>query len=235
MRVNSESLDEQGNVTSTSIREMVTTLVNKNDQQYTVKCETTIEVFGQRFDPDPQTTTRGLWGEPEGQQVGVTKIGDESTVINGQKIPCEVRKIESVGRDGLKRISIVHYSSKVYPFVLKNESKIINGNGESVISEASMEVIALDMPWKVLANLHNSVHCRTVTRNGKKQIVTLDVHCADVPGGLVSQTKSEFDDAGKLSIRSTLELIDYDKQGGTQAKSGFGRRLFPRARAVRSR
>ena len=43
--------------------------------------------------------------------------------------------------------------------------------------------------------------------HGKK--VTVEVHCDDVPGGVVSHSASETDASGRVIRRSTLELINF--------------------------
>ncbi len=183
----------------------------------------TVEVAGRRFDAEPQTVTRGFLGELDGQSVSVNKVGDGSVTINNRKIATEIQKI-SINEDSTRHLSTVHYSRAVYPFFLRKDTKVTTGDAEKLVSQAQLEVIAVDMPWKVLASMHDTAHIRTVHRRGRTTRVTLDIHCLDIPGGRVSQTWKETDETGKLIRRSTLELIDY---GQGEEKTGIvGRRVF---------
>ena len=79
-----------------------------------------------------------------------------------------------------------------------------------------VEVIAVDMPEKVLTEVKSVAHVKTVetfgdaTSGNSSSKVTLEVHCDDVPGGVVSHTSKHAGFGQSDRSRSTLELVDYE-------------------------
>ena len=104
--------------------------------------------------------------------------------------------------------------------------------------DSVVEVVAVDMPEKVLTEVKSAAHVKTLEtyRNGNGKVtlskVTLEVHCDSVPGGVVSHTSRQIDNEDKVT-RSTLELIDYEAimkaPDGKEPPAGR-RRLFQRRR-----
>jgi hypothetical protein len=221
-----ETLDETGCVTSTSTTETTTTLVQVDDQSYTLRIDVVVEVAGKRFSGNTQFKKLGFHGEIGGQTVSVTKLGAGEVVINGAKIHSETRQLVISDAD-TKQVSKIHYSDAVFPYELKRDTTTNGSAGEAGRSTTSVEVFAVNMPHKVLAEIKSVAHVRIIQRQPQCQTITLEVHCADVPGGVVAHSSKQLDDQGRVVARSTLELIDY---GAVGAPIRPRLRWFPRLR-----
>jgi hypothetical protein len=230
VRVLTETLDKNGTVVNSTTTETKTTLMDVDNESYTLEIEVTVEVAGKRFNAQPQIVRQGFNGQTEGQVVNFKTVGPGVITIDGQKIPSEVRQITINGGD-TKRVSTVHYSDQVDPYVLKRDTTSTDAAGDVTQFQTQVEVIAVNMPYKVLTELKTTSHVKTVHKRDKGSTITLEVQCAAVPGGVVLHSSKELDETGQLVRRSTLELIDYAAFDPAEDPEEGRRRLFNRLRA----
>jgi hypothetical protein len=232
VRVVSETLDDKGNVVSLTRTETRSTLAAVDERGYALRIESTVEVAGKRFASQPQIARHGYYGEAAGQSVKVTEQGAGEVVIDGRAIAGEVRQV-ILEVNGVKRTSTIHYSSRVSPYQLRRETSV-EGGPEDQRSTTLVETIALDMPEKVLGQLRTAAYLKTSRKSAQGTKVTVEVHCDDVPGGVVSHAASETDATGRVVRRSTLELIDFAIGGHPPtADPTTRRRMFHRQRPRR--
>ena len=124
-----------------------------------------------------------------------------------------------------KQVTQLFLSDDVEPYVLKRETHVFTADGKSSLDpQTTVEVIALDMPYKVLREMKSTAYERTIQQTSKGSNVTLDVICVDVPGGIVARTSKELNSDGHLVRRSMLEMVDYhvvdnDDDGSANNKS----------------
>ena len=78
--------------------------------------------------------------------------------------------------------------------------------GRAVSGES---VVAVDMPSKVLSDIHSTWQVKSVRTHPKGKSITLLVYADQVPGGVVSHSSKELDASGQVVRRSTLEVVDY--------------------------
>jgi hypothetical protein len=162
---------------------------------------------------------------------GETASGDLKTVssapgtvqIEDQKIACRVQQLESVGPAG-KTVSTIYFSDTLAPYVLRRTSVTTDAEGRSVLGETSVDVVALDMPCKVLSEVKNAAQFRIVQKSPKGAITTWAVTVPEVPGGVVAHSSKETDVNGRLIRRSTLELVGYGLQHEEERMGLFGRK-----------
>lgn len=219
VRVFTETLDKNGLVESVSTTDTKTTLVKFDEGSYTLKAEVTVEVAGKRFQAEPKYVTQGLYGETPGQRVTVKPVGEKDVAINGRRYLCQVLQTTIQGDDILKA-GTVYRSEQVAPYVLKSETKTSDLQGKPV-SESTVDVLAVDMPHKVLTEIKPSSLVASVHRQSDgSSTVTIEVRCVDVPGTTVSHSSKELDAHGRTIRRSTLELIDYEVLNPIQQTSG---------------
>jgi hypothetical protein len=207
VRVVTETLDEHGQVVSTTAAETETTLVDIDNDGVTLEIQTCMEVAGKRFQAEPQTVRQGFHGELSGPNLTLQNpIGGEVT-IEDRRHPCKVQPLEIVGT--AERSSVrLYYSATLWPYVLRRESVTKDSDGKT-LSETNVEVTALDMPVRVQDETRSGAHVKTVQRNGKGTVTGLSVVVSEVPGGVVSQSQKEVDRTGRVVRRSTLQLVDY--------------------------
>lgn len=229
VRTQTEVLDDKGRVVSSSSTETTTKLVDVDDSGYTLRVDVVVEVAGKRFASQPQVVRRGYAGEAEGQMVSVKRSNDGVVNVNGQKIPCQVREI-TVDTETGKRISTIYYSDKFSPYVLKRETACLDAEGKATDCNSQVDVVAVDMPCKVRSETKSASHVRIVSQQGKGSVLTLEVHVADIPGGVVSHSSKETDENGRIIRRSTLELLDYGPGNGDDADAQMVRKIYTRVR-----
>ncbi|MDY0167307.1 MAG: hypothetical protein RBS80_12235 [Thermoguttaceae bacterium] len=222
VRVFTETLDEDGLVTGTSTSETRTTLLQMDDRGITLEVATTVEVAGKRFEAESQTVDQGFWGQTETQTLRPGKVSPTRITVGEQTVACQVRELEIIG-SSTRTTSKVFFSADVQPHVLRRESVTTTLDGNEKLGETTIEVIALDMPFRVLSEIQPSAHVRSVNRHPKGVVFTLAVTSGTVPGGVVSHWSKEMDRTGRIVRRSTLELIDYGLEGGQVRTGLFGR------------
>ncbi len=231
VRVATETLDKYGAITGVSMSETTTTLAAMDQSSYTLCVETTIEVAGKRVSAQPRYTTYGFHGELPGQTVTDKKTENAELVICGTKVSAEIREITLSGPD-FKRFTKIYYSDRVPPYVLKRSTKATDSEGKIVRYETEVEVVAVDMPYKVLSEVKSTSYVKSVQRqpHGPSTVI-LEIQCLDVPGGVVYQTTKKLDPAGGVTERKTLEMVDYEVVRSDDNLRTGRRRILPRARA----
>jgi hypothetical protein len=222
VRVVTETLDEKGQVAGETRTETRTKLVGADASGYSLLIESTVEVAGKRFMSQPQVVKHGYYGEPVGQSVTVKKLGAAELQIDGRTLPSDVRQA-TFESDGLKRVSTIHYSSAVSPYQLRRET-VIEAATEAQRSTTLVETVALEMPQKVHGQVRPAAYLKTTRKTPQGTKVTLEIHCDDVPGGVVSHSANETDASGRVIRRSTLELIDYEIGGHPPSADPITRR-----------
>lgn len=216
VRVRTENLDAFGNVASTSITETTATLTEIDETGYTLRIEVIVEVAGRQYVSEPKTTRVGYSGEKDGQSVSLKSMGSEEFVVSERKIPCEVREVVINGGD-TKRVTQLHYSSRLAPHVLRRTTIASNVEDGRTDYSSEVETLAIDMPYQVLTEMKSTSFNQTVVEHAGGKSMTLEIHCMDVPGGVVSHTSKELDKSGAVVRRSTLELVDYYVDTGESA------------------
>lgn len=222
VRVVTETLDERGQVVSTSATETKTTLRKVEDNEVTLLVELVVEIGGRRLDAEPQIVKQGFHGELPGQAVKVTDAGPGAVTIEGRDYPCRIEQAESTGAN-TKTVTRTYYSSTTAPYALKLESVTADTQTKAVVSETEWQVSCLAVPSRVLRELKIAAHVKSVYRHAKGETTTLSVTSTGVPGGVVCHNARELDGNGRLVRRSTLELVAYgtEPDGG---RAGFWRR-----------
>lgn len=226
-----EELDDQGQVKSANITETKTTLLAVDDAGCTLQVEVTVEIAGKRFVAQPRQVQVGYDGGTNGGRTDFRKTGETTLELAGRTVRCAI--LESTLADGDTRItSRLHYSDSVPPFVLRRETVTASADGKQILDQTTVDVLAIEMPQKVLTELQSGAHMRTVRKQQNATAFTLEVVCVNIPGGLVAHTSKELDASGKPIRRSTLELLDYGVAAPAEAaRRGF---LFQHSRMRRS-
>lgn len=227
VRVLTETLDEHGAVTGTSITETKTTLRSVSDEGVSLAVELLVEIAGKRLDAEPQEFKQGFHGELLDQKIQIHNLGNAELTVEGRKIACQMEQVESVGGTTKTRTK-TYWSGDVAPYILKREITTTGPDGK-IQSQSNTEVVALDMPQRVLGEILSTAHVRTVLTHAKGTITTFSVTSVDVPGGVICHTAKELDENGRLVRRSSLELVDY---GLEPASDRWG--LFQRLRGHRT-
>ena len=207
-----QTLDPQGQVVGTSTTETRTTLDKVDDDGVTLRIESSVEVGGKRFDTPVQVVRQGYPGQLQGQPVELKSLDPEQVTIEGKQIRCQVWQVKSDNPDG-KRLTKLFYSGATAPYVLRRETQLSDAANPKVTYDTTVEVLALDMPYRVLDEMHTVAYEKTTARNAKSTTTTVAVLSPDIPGGVVAQTSKELDASGRLLTRSTLEMSEYHIAG----------------------
>ena len=188
-----------------------------------------VEVAGKQFDGQPHCIEQGFHGEPAGPNVQVQPSSPGEVTIEDRKIACRRQQVELSGPDG-RTVVTVYFSDSEAPYILKRESTTTAAAGGGVLAESSQEVIALDMPFKLGAEMRNSACVKTIQKSPKGAVTSLAVSMSDIPGGVVYQTAKETDKSGRLVRRSMLEVVAYGTQAEEERQGLFGRKRASRSR-----
>lgn len=209
VRVRTETIDEHGQVVSTSTSDTKATLIERGLESFSLKLETALVVAGKTIPSEPKIVKLGYAGENMGEQLSFRNIEGASVSIDGRKIDCGVQEVEIV-RVGQRLVSLVRYAEKIAPFVLQRKTTQTDLARPTKPTETTeFEVVELDKLIEVCGQLLSTARTRQVQRGHRGSTETHCVVCPAVPGELVSQTSEKVDDQGRLVHRSTLELVAY--------------------------
>jgi len=229
VRVVTESLDENGRVIGVNVTETKTSLSRVDSDGVVLEVEVGVEVAGKQFDGQPQCLKQGFHGELAGGEVKFLPATTAEISIEDQKIPCRAQQVDVAGPSGRTSVS-VFFSDALSPYILRRQSKTTDASGTNVLSETLSEVVALNMPQRVLNEIKNVACIKTVQKTPKGSVTTLAMSSPEVPGGVVYQTTKETDKTDRLIRRSTLELVNFGSRPETERTGLFGRKRAARVR-----
>ncbi|MEQ8791740.1 MAG: hypothetical protein RIC55_36090 [Pirellulaceae bacterium] len=190
------------------VTETKTTLVDVDRESYTLRVEAVVIVAGRRFESAPRFVRRGFDGEGDDDVVSYEDTTSETLTIGQQRIPSRIQKIVSQ-RGDTQRVSTVHFSGDVSPFVLRKRTVSIDSKTNSRLGETLLDVIEMAMPRRVLSQRRLVSEIKTVHTHPGGRSETTEYYTPEVPGGVVEHESSEFDKNGRLTQSSTLQLVGY--------------------------
>ena len=208
VRIVTENFDDAGKITNSSVTINKTSVDEVTPDRITLKVENTLEVAGQRIASPVQIIKQGFAGEQVGQTVAVKKVEGTPVLIDGKEVPCETRQIEILGGT-TKEVNLISYSPTPRPIVLRRRNTTSDVATSNVTQESTSDVVALDLPLRVLDDIKTAYLVRQVHRSDRSTTTTWSFHVVDVPGEIVSQSSKKLEAQGKVVRRSTLELVGY--------------------------
>jgi hypothetical protein len=231
VRVVTENVDPQGTVTGTSTTETKTCLNSVNSEGLRLLIEAVVDVAGKRVEAQPQCVQQDYFGLPIGTNPAVKELDASHVMIEGRKIPCRVDQIEEVTA-AARTTTKLYVSEAVAPYILRRESVTTDLQGKSQISQVTVNVVALGLPWKISDEMKTAALVHTVQTHAKGTTETWAATSADVPGGVLWHASKEMDETGRLVRRSALELVDFgleteEDQGGPSYRPRSGRPRKP--------
>ncbi len=210
VRVVSENLDASGNVVNRSTTVTRTTLQEVTVHDYALSIKVSVDVGGKKFDSSPQLVRQGFYGEFPGEAVTLRKLGDETLAFQGRNLPVETREV-TISGERQRRVMSVACSRAAYPFQFRCSASTFSGDGKTPLATTQVEVVATEIPYRVLGEIRDVAFIRTTQTHPKgTRTITLEVHSPDVPGGVVAHMSKEMDERGQTLRRSELELVAYD-------------------------
>lgn len=220
-RLDTETLNEQGEVVGTSVTQTRTTLKKVEADGVVLLVEAVVEVGGQELATPPRTVKLGFHGENAVETVVIRPPQPGQVSVGDRIIPCSVQQVETSDA-GNGTITKVYFSPTIAPFILRKESVTMEAQGRVKLGETSLEVVSLRMPCKVL-NIRSTAHVKVVSKHPKGTSTTWAFTSVDVPGGVVFQTNRELDENGRLLRRSKLELVGYGLEPEDEVPTLLGR------------
>jgi len=225
VRVVTETLDEKGAVKSSCRTETRTTLKNVEDDGVTLLIEAVVQFAGRQFHAEPQTVKQGFHGDLASQNVGVKSLSEGRLLIDERSIPCKIEQLELTDSTR-KTVTKIYYSDTISPYVLRRESLTTNLKSNATLSETTVQVESLEMPWpfKALGDIKTTAYVKAVHKNANGTTVTFAVTSPDVPGGVVFHSSTERDKTGRLVRCTALELTGFGREAEPQQRCPFLRR-----------
>ena len=208
-----ESFEEAG--TTTSITEKRISLEAVHEDGVTLLIMVAVGLKGK-----PQEVKQAFHGGPASPEATVKNLGAAVVTIQGRRIPCKIEQVEVSTPTGKTTTKIV-YSDSVEPYVLRRESVKTDPDGETVLSETTVEVVALDVPCRSISGLSRATHVKAVHKHAGGTTERVSVVSTAVPGGIVCQKSKELDENDHLVRRATLELVDWGLRPETERAGIF--------------
>ena len=206
VRVVTETFEEAGTLTSTT--ETKTSLEEIHEDGVTLLITMTIGLKGKQLDNPAQSVKEAFHGGLASHKAVVKNLGDAVVNIQGRGIHCKIEQVEVSTPTG-KTTTKIYYSDSVEPYVMRRESVKTDPDGETVISETTVEVTEFNVPCGIFPGLSRVTHVKATHKHAGGTTEKLSRVSTAVPGGIVWQTSKELDENGHLVSRSTLDLVDW--------------------------
>jgi hypothetical protein len=201
-----QNYDAAGRVSVASATETKTTLKEAGAERFTLVIESTVELDGKRIVSEPQQVTQRYNGALAGQMASSRLLRDEALTIGDKSYPCSVHQYEISG-GGQKTITRTHYSAETAPYVLRRETRAIEGN--TVSSHVLVEVKELNVPHRACGQVLPAARMVVQQTHAKGKETTEALSSVRVPGGVIWHDSTLVDGDGKKLSHSTLELLDF--------------------------
>jgi hypothetical protein len=221
VRSTTETLDRDGRVTSRSVTDSQTTLVERTDRQITLRVVTTVQVAGKRFETEPTLVVAGPLGESAGEKAVVEPLSNDRIEFEGVTYVCQRRRARIAGRESYR---IVEWTSNPrFALAPLRRIETLRGPNDETISTTTANVVAVNAPHKVLGETMPVTYVRTLHKNHKITSTTMAACCSEVPGQVVSAATKELDMEGRVVRRNTVEVVGYqtveDDRGGLMMRA----------------
>jgi hypothetical protein len=229
VKVTTETFDKDGKSLGESVTETRTMLLSVDAASYELQIHVNVDVAGKRFPSEPRVTRQGFNGENQGQRATVRRLKPAVIEVASRKLTAQTAEIEIADKDS-RTVTQLHYAAGIQPYVLSRRSVTFDAAGK-IQQEAEVRTQAMHV-WRTVLGVRRSTwETRTTQKYVAGSMVTDEVHCFDIPGGVVEHTSQELDDKGVVRRRSKLQLVNY---GIAIANEPPRRRHTPR-RSKRSR
>jgi len=208
VKVTTETFDKDGKSLGESVTETRTMLLSVDATSYELQVDVTVDVAGKRFPSQPRVTRHGFHGESDGQPPTIRPMGSVALKIGDRPVTARSAEIETADKDS-RRVTQLRYGAGIQPYVLSRRSLIFGADGK-LQQETDVETLAVQVPRTVLGMRRNTWETRTTQKQpAGVSVVTDEVHCFDIPGGVIEHTSQEKDEKDVVRRRSKLELVNY--------------------------
>lgn len=207
-RITTQTYNADGELQSTSVTEQRTTLLAVTMDSYTLQTETTVELAGKKVQSS-NTLEHGLLADP-GERVSVSELEPQRLEIQDRTVNCRVYQVQ--GSTDLQRWVRKLHVADVAPYILRSETASGSASDTELTQQSVEEVVALEMPYKVLTEIKPTAMRRSTRRHHKGESFRSSIVTPEVPGGVIFESTKELDSGGRLLRRSVLELVDYQIQ-----------------------
>jgi hypothetical protein len=227
VRVTTETFEDGGAMAS--LTETKTTLQAADEEGVTLLIEVAVQVAKKRFETQPYVVKQNYYGELADHKLEISSLEPAKLMIQGREVPCQVYQLD-IRNQASQTVTKIYFSEAVEPFILKREAIKSDLETGEKLSETKVDVIATDLPCRILGDNHTCSKVRWVQEHANGTTTTVAETSTDVPGGTVRHNMTEVDATGQIVRRSSLELVDYGYQSDEKKRG-----LFRRNRSRRSR
>jgi len=168
-------------------------------------------------------------GELIGEQLKIKEVGKGEVTIEQKKIPCQVLRLENSGSTS-NTVTNLYYSAQFAPHILRRESVTTDLDGDTTLSETTVNVVSLNAECEDVDHKMQLVRVEAVHKHPKGTVTTTALTSPDLPGGIFWHKSEELDKSGRLTRRSTLDLVKYGLSERTGILGLFGRKRAGTAR-----
>ncbi|MEX2188490.1 MAG: hypothetical protein WD875_16900 [Pirellulales bacterium] len=207
IRTISETLDEQGEVVSTTTSTALFTLAHATDDEVTLDLAAgTVEYGGKSFAVPAAKLVLHPFGRSEGEKITIVDLPVQSTA-GAENVAGRSLKAVIAGDEGTREITTVFRNASAR-LPERRIVKTFDAKGDSVSTSTTDEYLA-NFPYPARNGLRSTTYYGTLYRNHKVSSTAIVAKSADVPGQLVSATTIERDASGRIFRRTSQELVDY--------------------------
>ena len=222
VRVLTDVLNEDGEVTSTSKVETTSQIIDRLGDTFALEIDVKTIVGERAFESPTQKVKREYQGKGK---ITISPPIERTTLeISGTTIQLEIRDVTLVSKDG-RRVSQVYYSPDLAPFIFRRTTTAYDSEN-NLRYETTVTVEEYGIAHKVVGETHRVAKIKTVHNQNGTQRVTEELFSEKIPGGIISHTSTDVDlKTKRITKRSKLEIIDFavGNNGGKRKENKEGK------------
>ena len=202
MRIRKETYSE-GKVAVTSVEEAQTTLTKADDLKFTLELVTHVKAAGEDLNRPKREVSLTYYGASPGQKAEVKTLDATAhTYVPGQG----VMEVKVISKSMHRTTKLFIGKNTLMP--LRQETTVVTPE-DNILVQTTSHVTLQNILHLVMNEPRNATMIRTEVRRPDSIQHTVEVHCAQVPGGVVHGWTKVTDRNGVLKERVLIELVDF--------------------------
>jgi len=221
LRVTTETFDNEGKVVSQSVTTQQEVLEGVNEESYEFDIQATVDLSGKRIAGEWKSRVLHLATDSAGQIVDARQLEEASLSVGGQPVDCQVWEIR-YNEDARTLVDRIYYAPELFPYILQREtSEADDAAGDRPRVGQTTKVVALEVPYVVDGRIAACSCIQTIRSSVKGNTVRVVFESDEVPGGEVAAWSTDYDDQGRRTKWSVLELLSYGEAPPEESRIRF--------------
>lgn len=210
--VTTHTIGPDGQPTASGVTTKDEILATTEGDRYVLRSRASVMALGREIEGEWVEASYSPLLESPGSLVSQARLPNESVVIDGRSVECQVWRLE-YDDGGRRRSDVIWFSAEVFPHVLMRQRQTLADNQHDEPERVeTTEVVAGSVPYLFGETVLTCACLRTTTEGPKGRSVTVEMVSPAAPGGQVVAWRTDWDVAGRPVQTVVAETIEFGSE-----------------------